>query len=79
MKEEVDLNNSDNTENQSLNTEGINLVPNDQVSIRVYKERYNINLVSNDQEVEIGNQAISKVLIYYFYSYDVIMINNESI
>ena len=41
--------------------------------------RYNTNLVPNDQEVEIGNQAISKVLIYYFYGYDVIMINNESI
>ena len=60
MKEEVDLNNSDDTEGQSLSTKGVNLVPNDQVSIRVYRERYNTNLVPNDQEVEIGNQAISK-------------------
>ena len=36
----MDLNNSDGTEGQSLNTEGVNLVPNNQVSIRVYKERY---------------------------------------
>ena len=59
MKEEVDLNNSDDTEGQSLSTKGVNLVPNDQVSIRVYRERYNTNLVPNDQEVEIGNQVLS--------------------
>ena len=59
MKEEVDLNNSDNTEGQSLSTKGVNLVPNDQVSIRVYRERYNTNLVPNDQEVKIGNQVLS--------------------
>ena len=59
MKEEVDLNNSDDTEGQSLSTKGVNLVPNDQVSIRVYKVEYNTNLVPNDQEVEIGNQVLS--------------------
>ena len=51
----MDLNNSDDTEGQSLSTKGVNLVPNDQVSIRVYRERYNTNLVPNDQEVEIEN------------------------
>ena len=59
MEEEVDLNNSNDTEGQLLSTKGVNLVPNDQVSIRVYRERYNTNLVPNDQEVEIGNQVLS--------------------
>ena len=59
MKEEVDLNNSDNTESQSLSTKGVNLVPNDQVSIRVYRGKYNTNLVPNDQELEMGNQVLS--------------------
>ena len=39
-------------------SEGINLVPNDQVSICVGKDT-NAYLVPNDQEVEIGNQAIT--------------------
>ena len=46
MKKEVDLNNSDNTEGQSLSTEGVNLVPNDQVRLE-YTEEYNMNLVPN--------------------------------
>ena len=58
MKEEVDLNNSDNTEGQSLSTKGVNLVPNDQVRLE-YTEEYNTYLVPNDQEVEIGNQVLS--------------------
>ena len=58
VKEEVDLNNSDNTEDQSLSTKGVNLVPNDQVRLE-YTEEYNTYLVPNDQEVEIGNQVLS--------------------
>ena len=58
MKEEVDLNNSDNTEGQSLSTKGVNLVPNDQVRLE-YTEEYNTYLVPNDQEVEIGNRGLS--------------------
>ena len=58
MKEEVDLNNSDDTEDQSLSTKGVNLVPNDQVRLE-YTEEYNTYLVPNDQEVEIGNQVLS--------------------
>ena len=60
----MDLNNSNNTEGQPLSTEGVSLVPNDQVSIRVYKDRYNTNLVPNDQEVEIGTRCYLLVLIY---------------
>ena len=37
MKEEVDLNNSDDTEGQSLSTKGVNLVPNDQVRLEYTK------------------------------------------
>ena len=58
VKQEVDLNNSDNTEDQSLSTKGVNLVPNDQVRLE-YTEEYNTYLVPNDQEVEIGNQVLS--------------------
>ena len=39
-------------------SEGINLVPNDQVSIGISKDT-SAYLVPNDQEVEIGNQAIT--------------------
>ena len=54
----MDLNNSDDTEGQSLCTKGVNLVPNDQVRLEYTKE-YNTYLVPNDQEVEIGNQVLS--------------------
>ena len=54
----MDLNNSDDTEGQSLSTKGVNLVPNDQVRLEYTKE-YNTYRVPNDQEVKIGNQVLS--------------------
>lgn len=49
-----DLNNRDGTKGQSLGSEGVNLVPKDQVNIE-YKREYNTYLVPKDQEVEMGN------------------------